>query len=286
MNRDQVKGRAREVAGKIEKTAGRAAGSVKTEAKGLRTWATRATRSTRTASHIGKKSPRRRWIVAAVIAAAAVAALSLLPLRGWAQSLAGWIDGLGPGGLVLFAAIYVLATLLLLPAWVLSVAAGAVFGIVVGFLVVFSAAMAGAIAAFLIARHGLKNRVRKYVKRNGLLRTVDKALRDAGWKVIALMRLSPLIPFTVQNYVLGVTTVKFAHFAAGTFIGIIPATLVEVALGATGRAAMGGGPVRWTLLGAGIVATIGVAWYIGRVAKRRLGIRRGRVRTRVTARPG
>jgi uncharacterized membrane protein YdjX (TVP38/TMEM64 family) len=214
--------------------------------------------------------------VAAVIAAAAVAALSFLPLRGWAQGLTGWIEGLGPGGVVLFAALYVLATLLLLPAWVLSVAAGAVFGIVGGFLVVLPAAMAGAIAAFFIARHGLKARVRRYVKRNGLLRTADKALRKAGWKVIALMRLSPLIPFTMQNYVLGVTTVRFADFLAGTLLGIIPGTLVEVALGATGRAAMGGGPVQWTLLGVGIVATIAVAWYIGRVARGKLGIRKSR----------
>jgi uncharacterized membrane protein YdjX (TVP38/TMEM64 family) len=223
--------------------------------------------------------------VAAVIAVAAVAALSFLPLRGWAESLTEWIEGLGPGGVALFAAIYVLATLLLLPAWVLSVAAGAVFGIVGGFLVVYSAAMAGAIAAFLIARHGLKARVRKYIARNGLLRTVDKALRRAGWKVIALMRLSPLIPFTVQNYVLGVTTVKFAHFAAGTFIGIIPGTLVEVALGATGRAAAGGGPAQWTLLGLGVAATIAVAWYIGRAARRKLGIRKPRSGRPVPRRP-
>ena len=202
---------------------------------------------------------------------AALAALSYLPLRGWAGSLQEWIDGLGPSGAVLFAAIYVVATLLFLPARILTLAAGALFGIVGGFLLVYAAAMAAAVAAFYITRYAPRERVKKFFARHALLRTVNKALRKAGWRVIALMRLSPLVPFTVQNYFYGATKVTFAQFALGTAVGIAPGTLVEVALGATGRAAAGGGAADWAMLGVGVVATGAVTWYIGRVARAHLG---------------
>jgi uncharacterized membrane protein YdjX (TVP38/TMEM64 family) len=205
---------------------------------------------------------------------AALAALFYLPLRGWAVSLHEWIDGLGPSGAVLFAAIYVVATLLFLPARILTLAAGALFGIVGGFLLVYAAAMAAAVAAFFITRWAPRERVKKFFARHALLRTVDRALRKAGWRVIALMRLSPLVPFTVQNYFYGASKVSFAQFALGTALGIFPGTLVEVALGATGRAAAGGGPAQWTMLGVGVVATLVVAWYIGRIARKKLGIRK------------
>ena len=93
--------------------------------------------------------------------AAAIAALWLLPLRGWAQSLQELIDGLGPSGVVLFAAIYVVATLLFVPARILTLAAGALFGIVGGFLLVYAAAMAAAVAAFCITRYAPRDRVKK-----------------------------------------------------------------------------------------------------------------------------
>jgi uncharacterized membrane protein YdjX (TVP38/TMEM64 family) len=207
-----------------------------------------------------------------VIAVAAVAALSLLPVRGWAEGLQDWFEGLGAAGVWLFAGIYVVATLLLLPVWILTLIAGAVFGFVWGLAVVLAASLCGASAAFLIARHGLRDRVKKIFARHAMLRTVDKALRKAGWKVVALLRLSPLVPFTAQNYFFGVTHVSFAQYVLGTTLGLVPGTLVEVALGATGRAAMGGGPAQWTMLGMGVAATIVASWYIGKVARKRLGL--------------
>ena len=219
-------------------------------------------------------TPHRKWIVVAVLALAAVATLSFLPLRGWAGTLQDWIESLGVAGAFLFAAIYVAATLLLLPARILTLVAGALFGIVGGFLVTMAASIAGAIAAFFIARYALKEPVKKMFARHALMRTIDKALRKAGWKVVALMRLSPLVPFTLQNYFYGVTTLRFTQFAFGTALGIVPGTLLEVVLGATGRAAMDGGPAYWAMLGVGVAATVFVSWYIGRVARKQLGIRR------------
>lgn len=219
------------------------------------------------------KAPQRRWIALALAVAAGAAALAFLPLRDWADALEAWIEGMGVAGVLLFAAIYVVATLLLLPAWLLTVVAGAVFGIAGGFALAWAASLAGAGLAFLLARYAARERVKKFFARNSLLRTVDKALRKAGWKVVGLLRLSPLVPFTVQNYFFGVTTVRLRQFMAGSALGIVPGTLVETWLGATGRAAAGGGgTAQWAFLGAGLVATGVATWYVGRVARKRLGI--------------
>jgi uncharacterized membrane protein YdjX (TVP38/TMEM64 family) len=232
-----------------------------------------------------KKTARWKWIAAAGTLLAAALASSFLPLYDWAQAIADWIEELGPAGVAVFAALYILATLLLVPAWIFTVAAGALFGMVWGFALVWGAALAGATAAFLLARHALRERVKKHFARNALLKIIDKALRKEGWKVVVLLRMSPLVPFGVQNYFYGVTRLELRDFMAGSAVGMIPGELVYVFLGATGRAAMGeGGEARWALLAAGIVATFIATWMIGRAARKRLGIKRSRSFTSPAAR--
>lgn len=217
----------------------------------------------------------RKWIVTAAVVVAAIAAVSFLPLQSWADALQSWFEGRGAAGILLFVLAYVIGTLFFLPVWLLTVVAGAIFGLVGGFAISMVAAMAGALSAFLVARYAIRERVRRYFSRNSLLRAVDKALRKAGWKAVALLRLSPLVPFTVQNYFFGATQLKLRHFVAGTALGIIPGTALEIFIGSSGRSAMGGGgPLQWTLLGVGIVATVAVSWYVGRIARKQLGIRR------------
>jgi uncharacterized membrane protein YdjX (TVP38/TMEM64 family) len=204
----------------------------------------------------------------------AAAALSFLPLHEWAESLAAWLDELGWAGVLLFAGLYVLATILLVPMWTFTVAAGALFGVAWGFVLVAISATAGATVAFLLSRYALRERVKKYFARNALLRTVNRALRGASWKVVLLLRVSPLVPFGIQNYFFGVSRVTLPQYVVGTALGEIPGIVVYLWLGATGRAVLGGGsPAEWGLLGAGIVATIAAAWLIGRTAKKQLGIR-------------
>jgi uncharacterized membrane protein YdjX (TVP38/TMEM64 family) len=222
-----------------------------------------------------RKKTQRHWIVTALVAVAAIAALALLPLRDWAESLESWFEGRGATGALLFAALYVVATLLLLPTWLLTIVAGALFGLAAGFALAMAAAMTGSLAAFLLGRYAFRDRAKKHFSRNSLLKALDKALRRAGWKAVALTRLSPIVPFTVQNYFYGVSAVKLWHFAVGTGLGIVPGTLLEVFIGSRGRAVMsGGGPLQWAFLGVGIVATAAAAWYVGRVAKEKLGIRK------------
>jgi uncharacterized membrane protein YdjX (TVP38/TMEM64 family) len=221
-----------------------------------------------------KKTRRLAWITLALVIVSLLAAGWFLPLRDWARWIECWIQGKGAAGVLLYAGLYVLASLLLLPAWILTVVAGAVFGLAGGFFVAMGSSLGGAIAAFLLARYAIRGRVEKFFERNALLHAVDQTLHQAGWKAVALMRLSPLVPFTVQNYFYGTTTVKLRHFVAGTALGILPGTSLEVFVGSSGRAALdNGGVLQWALLGCGLVATGVATWYVGRIARKKLGIR-------------
>ena len=94
-----------------------------------------------------------------------------------------------------------------------------------------------------------------------------------GWKLVVLLRLNPLVPFNLQNYVFGATEIGFRPFALGTFFGIMPGTALYVSLGALGQAAVGGEDqttLRVALLVAGLAATAATVFVVGRKAKAKL----------------
>jgi uncharacterized membrane protein YdjX (TVP38/TMEM64 family) len=86
------------------------------------------------------------------------------------------------------------------------------------------------------------------------------------------LRLSPLVPFNLQNYAFGLTSVRFRAYVAATFFGIIPGTVLYVYLGAAGQAAISGsgGALHWMFFAGGLLATVGVTWLIARKAKEKL----------------
>lgn len=160
----------------------------------------------------------------------------VLPIRDWVQSFTDWVQKLGPIGFVAFAVAYVVAVVLILPTWILTVSAGVAFGLWGIPLVVVSATL-GAALAFLIARSAIRERVRMWAQKKPLLQALDKATSVEGWKVVGLLRLSPAVPFTLQNYAFGATDIPFWHFVIATFFGIMPGTALYVYIGTLGRAA-------------------------------------------------
>ena len=216
-----------------------------------------------------------KWIIAAVVLAAAggYAIYILEPMADWTGLVEQWVNEYGAFGVVIFVLIYVVATLLLLPSAVLNVIAGALFGFAWGLGAVMAASMAAALIAFELARHVLRDRIKKHYTNKGTPAAIDRALRSEGWKAVALLRLSPVIPFAVKNYLFGVSRVRMRDYVLGTFLGKLPGAIVLTALGATGRAAMDMPRAeRWTLIAVGLVATGVVTWLIGRSAKRRLNL--------------
>ena len=212
------------------------------------------------------------WIVLALAIVALFAGWFLLPVQDWLKSFNGWVEGQGVWGYAIFALVYILATVVLAPGAPLTIAAGLAFGLW-AFPLVVAAATVGASLAFLIARYLAGDKVRGVIEKRPNLKAAEKAISEEGWKVVGLMRLSPAVPFNLQNYFFGVTEIPFWHYAAATFVGIMPGSLLYVYLGAAGKAATGaggGGALRWVFLGVGLLATVAVTVFVTKKAKAKL----------------
>jgi uncharacterized membrane protein YdjX (TVP38/TMEM64 family) len=230
---------------------------------------------------VRKGRPRRRsipwkWIGAGLVVVALFVAWRLLPVDEWVLGLEHKVARMGVLGGVVFALIYVVAALLLVPGSVLTIAAGVVFGLGWGTLVVSAASTAAAAAAFLIARYVARARVEKMARRHEKFGAIDRTIREKGWKVVALLRLSPVVPFSLSNYMYGLTPVRFWPYLLASWAAMLPGTVLYVSLGAAGRAAAGAGkdegrsPWEWALLAAGLVATVVVTVLLSRAARREL----------------
>ncbi len=225
-------------------------------------------------------SPRARWILAASAVAALVVAVRLLPVAGWLRGFEGTVARLGVWGGVLYGLAYTLGALLLVPGSLLTLGAGLLFGVVWGTVVVSVASTAAAALAFLIARYLARDRVARLAERNPRFGAIDRAIRAKGWTVVALLRLSPVVPFNVSNYLYGLTPVAFGPYVLASWIAMLPATVLYVWLGAAGRALTGGpsqgrSPAEWALFGLGLLATVAVTVVVGRAARRELARTRG-----------
>lgn len=147
-----------------------------------------------------------------------------------------WINDLGWLAPVLFLITYCLATLMLLPTMVLTLAGGALFGPVIGTILNLFGATWGAACAFLITRHLLYDWFdkKKGERINKLIAGVDQR----GWLFVAVLRLFPIIPFNLVNYGLGVTGIKFRLYLITTFIFLIPSEIIYTYFGYAGMDAL------------------------------------------------
>ena len=214
------------------------------------------------------------WATAIVVAIAALM-LAGRQVAGFVPAFVQWVDGLGWWGPALFIAGYVVATVAMVPGTVLTLAAGAVFGIGWGFLWVLTGATLGAIAAFLVSRYLARGLVEKKLA-DERFQAVDRAIGDHGFKIVALLRLSPAFPYSALNYGLGLTRVRLRDYALAC-LAMAPGTLLYVYYGAVAGdlAAAAAGEIdrgleQWLFLGLGLVATVIVTIIITRIARRAL----------------
>jgi uncharacterized membrane protein YdjX (TVP38/TMEM64 family) len=223
------------------------------------------------------ESSKWKWIAAGAGVAALLAAWRFLPLADWLQSLEGWISGMGVLGGFVYGAVYVLATLLLVPGSVLTIVAAYLFGIAGGMAVVWPSATAAAALGFLGSRYVAREHVERLARRHPKFDAVDAAIGKNGWKVVGLLRFSPVVPFALSNYLFGVTSVAFWPFLAASSFGILPGTLFYLSLGAAGKSLSEKGELsawEWALLAAGLLATAAAAVILTRYAKKELESRR------------
>jgi uncharacterized membrane protein YdjX (TVP38/TMEM64 family) len=197
--------------------------------------------------------------------------------QAWLLSALQWIDGLGWVGGLAFIAIYIVATVAFLPGSILTLGAGVVFGVVMGSVYVLVGATLGAIAAFLVGRYLARGWVSRKIAGNSNFAAIDKAVAQAGFKIVLLTRLSPVFPFNLLNYAFGITGVGLKDYALGS-IGMIPGTIMYVYIGSLagdlariGTESQTANPVaQWTIRIIGFVATVAVTIYVTRVARQAL----------------
>lgn len=188
------------------------------------------------------------------------------------------VAGAGPAGQAGFAALYALACVLLIPASVLTLGAGAAFGLWRGFVLVSLSSTLGACAAMLVGRYLLRDWIARRLSAFPVFEAVRTAVAAEGWKVVALTRLSPVLPFAFLNYAYGLTDVGFKEYALASWLGMMPGTLLFVYLGAAaGEVARSGQrgrtPAEWAFFAAGLAATALAAWLVGKKAKAALATR-------------
>jgi uncharacterized membrane protein YdjX (TVP38/TMEM64 family) len=230
-------------------------------------------------SHVG---PIVKGAAMAVVVAGLLLAAKHFNMHQVFRDALAWIEKAGPAGPLVFFGLYVAACVFMLPGSILTLGAGAVFGVVKGSLLVSLSSTVGATAAFLVGRYLTRDMVARRVAGNATFRAVDESVASEGWKIVGLTRLSPVFPFNLLNYAFGLTRVSLRGYVLASWIGMIPGTVMYVYLGSLAGSLAdlsdeGGGrarsPVEWALYVVGLIATVAVTVVITRIARRALGRR-------------
>jgi uncharacterized membrane protein YdjX (TVP38/TMEM64 family) len=175
------------------------------------------------------------------------------------------------GAILFFALQLAIAASGIVPASLLGMAAGAVYGIGLGFAVSAAGTLAGAWLAFRLARSLFRGRVERLLADRPRLRNLDARLGRETWRLVCLLRVSPVMPFAVTSYTLGLSSVSPGAYMLGS-LAAMPALLGYVVLGSIAHAGLqagqgGAGPFRWTILAVGFAATAALTLRVGRLVK-------------------
>ncbi len=192
-------------------------------------------------------------------------------------SLVEWIKGQGSVGFIVYILVYIAAAVLFIPGSIITLGAGFAYGVLTGSILVSIASILGATASFLVGRYLARDWVAKKVANNESFRRIDNAVAGRGFKIVLLTRLSPIFPFTFQNYGYGLTGVSLRDYFFASWIGMIPGTIMYVYIGsliteitqiASGQSAEVPGQKIFYFVG--LAVTVAVSVYVTRIAKKAL----------------
>ena len=222
-------------------------------------------------------SNQLKLILGLILVIGLIITATLFDLQGILKNALDWIANLGFWGPVAFILIYILATVLFIPGSLLTLGAGAIFGVIGGSIWVSIGSTLGATCAFLVGRYLTRDWVAQKIENNEKFKAIDEAVATEGWKIVGLTRLSPIFPFNLLNYAFGITQVSLKNYFLASWIGMMPGTVMYVYIGSLagnvaalvtqGRSRT---PAEWVLYGVGLVAAIALTVYITRIAKQAL----------------
>jgi uncharacterized membrane protein YdjX (TVP38/TMEM64 family) len=193
----------------------------------------------------------------------------------WLISLARVFAHPGPWGVVVFIGAYAVASVTLMPAVLLTFTAGAVFGLWKGTLIVYVAAVVGSTVVYALATPLARWRVLEWMDRDPRIAVVRRAVVGEGFRIMFLLRLSPLLPFVFLNYALALSGVRYVDYLLAS-VGMLPAIVMYVyygkVVGDVALLAAGVTPPRsagyYTMVGIGLVATVAATTLVTRAARR------------------
>jgi uncharacterized membrane protein YdjX (TVP38/TMEM64 family) len=217
---------------------------------------------------------RGRLVGLAVAAAVLVVASRYFHLPLHLRNALGWVADQGAVGVAAYVVLYVLACVFFVPGSVLTLGAGAVYGVLLGVPIVSAASTLGATAAFLVGRYLARDAVARRIEGNERFTAIDAAVAREGWKIVGLTRLSPVFPFNLLNYAFGLTRVSLRDYVLASWVGMLPGTVMYVYLGslAGSLATLGARghqrtPAQWALYALGLAATVVVTVLVTRIAR-------------------
>lgn len=217
-------------------------------------------------------------VIGGFLLLAACFALSLAGTAAAPAAIMQWLDrlrGYGVAGALVFIALQAaVASVGVLPASLLGLAAGAIYGIGAGFGLAAAGVLLGAAVSFGLTRSALRPLVERRLAGSRRLGRLDAALGRDGWRLVLLLRVSPIMPFSLTSYALGLSAVRPAAYFAGT-LAALPALLLYVAMGTLGDAGLaalkrGDAPAHLALLAFGILVTGMLPLRLGRLVSRAL----------------
>ena len=211
--------------------------------------------ASRGASSTGELTGPLAWLVSFF----ALLGGAIIALKDWIARFEDWAP-------IVFVLVFVVWTVVVLPAWPLTLMAGVLFGTIRGTALVSVSATFGAAAAFAVGRYLARDLVVRWIGQRPLLKALDRAMEQEGWRVVLLLRLSPIVPYNVVNYGLAVTGVDFWEYLFATWLGMLPATLLYILAGDTAGDLVSGNTRSLAVQGVGLAATIAATWLLARRA--------------------
>ena len=228
----------------------------------------------RNGNHVpATRPPAVRIGLAVALALIVIVASRTLPLDAMLATLREWVSARGAVGMVGFGAAYVGLVLLLVPGAALTLIAGALFGPRWGVVIVAIATSVADAVAFLLARYVAGAAVERLRRRHPRFSALDQALVEGGWRIVALLRLNPAIPYSASNYLFGASGVAFLPYLLASGLFTLPGAFAYVYLGYVGAETLSGrarSGVEWTVLVVGLVATVATVVYVTVLARRAL----------------
>ncbi len=228
------------------------------------------TADTESTASIPEKTVGRPWVKPLLLGVALIAMLiaaNAFGLGARLDDLRAWILELGAWGPVVFIALYAIAVVAAVPASVLTIAAGAMFGSVIGVASVSVASTLGAALAFAVARWFARDSVTRWLGGKERFAKLDRMTAEHGAIMVAITRLVPIFPFTLLNYGFGLTGVRFGTYVLWSWLCMLPGTVLYVVGADAVTKGLAEGRVPWSLVGVVVIVAAGLTLVVRRARR-------------------